>query len=66
LFTTASPTSPTKFSKARPAICDYKAATETPKAAIVVLAPDAQISKAMSWPYIATIVIPYKIQLPVS
>jgi hypothetical protein len=48
LLTTASPTSPTKFSKVNPAICAYMAATAAVKPAIVVDAPVAQTSKAMS------------------
>jgi hypothetical protein len=58
--------SPAKFSAVTKAIYASSAATETPSPAMVVLAPVAQTSKATSYPYIATIVIDYKIHDPVN
>jgi hypothetical protein len=66
LFTTDSVISPAKFSAVTKAIYASSAATETPIAAIVVLAVVAQTSNAMSCPCIPKIVIPYNIHEPVN
>jgi hypothetical protein len=52
--------SPAKFSAVTNAIYASSAATETPSPAIVVLAPVAQTSKAITYPYNAKMVIDYK------
>jgi hypothetical protein len=66
LFITDSVISPAKFSAVINAIYPYNAAIDAPSPAMVVLAPVAHTSNAITYPYNANMVIPYKIHEPVN